>query len=445
MLKKKIIFPVTILLCAALFSACGKKEEEQEMNPEADYTLELERQEDIESDENVESFTADSDFIEKINKYMIPEQSFDISLNDWGEVTFVSCKPMPDADGEINPYTDVSFYLISDEQVIYRFPYVNVLENDTYAWKDNIRQRGMIDLSYDGISFIMFTDVNADGKDDVVIGIFYLAGVGAQGAIPRIEVRIYEDNGNEFVYNQSLCDELWDLPYDTTAGDAKSFLKEYTLMDVTGENQSENSEEWQDAYKEIVRNMDSYLSDPYIARSGSESEVDSVMGFVGIHDFNHDNTPELIIGDLVSVGVFTFEDGKAKKIADLYEPEGWYYISGVYYKNNTVVLVNSGSDGSCYVCFTYDDGDGIGWGEKYLIGIYDEYNHMGAAIINGEVVTEEKFNEQFDLAELLDNSGIPRSRLKKDNGIITALVINAFEKDYEYIVIEDLDLNLGEW
>lgn len=226
MLKKKIILPVTILLYAALFSACGKKEEEQEMNPEADYALELERQEDIESDENVESFTADSDFIEKINKYMIPEQSFDISLNDWGNVTFVSCMPMPDSEGATNPCADVSFYLIANGQVVYRFPYVNVLENDIYVKDDNIRQWGLIDSSYGGISFVMFTDVNADDKDDVIVGIFYCTGAGPQGEIPRVEVRVYEDNGDEFVYNQSLCNDLRDLPYDITAGDVKSLLEE---------------------------------------------------------------------------------------------------------------------------------------------------------------------------------------------------------------------------
>lgn len=33
--------------------------------------------------------------MEIINKYMIPEQSFDISLDDWGEVTFVSRHQSP--------------------------------------------------------------------------------------------------------------------------------------------------------------------------------------------------------------------------------------------------------------------------------------------------------------------------------------------------------------
>ncbi len=209
-LKKKTILLITMLLCTTLFYACGKKEEDQNNLP---------------IDEN--SGDKITEAIEKIDKYIIAEQSFDISLNDWGNVTFVSCMPMPDSEGATNPCADVSFYLIANGQVVYRFPYVNVLENDIYVKDDNIRQWGLIDSSYGGISFVMFTDVNADGKDDVIVGILYCTGAGPQGEIPRIEVRVYEDNGDEFVYNQSLCNDLRDLPYDTTAGDVKSLLEAY--------------------------------------------------------------------------------------------------------------------------------------------------------------------------------------------------------------------------
>ena len=149
--------------------------------------------------------------IEKIREYMIPEQSFDVSLNDWGEVTFVSCMPMPDSDGYTDPHADVSFYLVSDEQVIYRFPYVNYRE-------------GII--APPGVSFVTFTDVNEDDKDDVVIGILYF-GVGyMQQNDPRIEIRVYIDNGDEFVHDKSRFDESGGLDYDTTAEEVKDMLKE---------------------------------------------------------------------------------------------------------------------------------------------------------------------------------------------------------------------------
>ena len=159
----------------------------------------------------------------KIYEYRIPEHSFDISLNDWGEVTFVSCMPMSNSGIHTNPLADVSFYLLSGNRILYRFPYVNVIENDIYKKEDNIRSGG----SVDEISFVMFTDVNGDARDDVVIGILYETGAGPQGAIPRMEVRIYEDQGDRFVYDAELSDEYGGLPYDTTAAEVKEMIEEH--------------------------------------------------------------------------------------------------------------------------------------------------------------------------------------------------------------------------
>ena len=133
-------------------------------------------------------------------------------------------------------------------------------------------------------------------------------------------------------------------------------------------NQRDSNEKWEDAYKEIVRNMESYLADPYIFRQESDRvNSDSCIGYIGIHDFDDDSVPELITGDEVSVGIFTYDNGIVKRIADLYEPEDWGCINGVHYKDNTVILINSGSDGSCYVCLSCHDGE-------YITGVFDEYN-----------------------------------------------------------------------
>ena len=203
-------------------------------------------------------------------------------------------------------------------------------------------------------------------------------------------------------------------------------------------NQRDSNENWEDAYKEIVRNMESYLADPYIFRQEPDLvNSDSCIGYIGIHDFDDDSVPELIIGDEVSVGIFTYDNGIVKKIADLYEPEDWGCINGMHYKDNAVILINSGSDGSCYVCLSCRDGE-------YITGAFDEYN-PGTATVNGKEVTEEEFKMWFDLAGLLDSSSIPRSRIKKDNGIVTAFVINVFQKSDEYIPVEDLDFNAVEW
>ena len=203
-------------------------------------------------------------------------------------------------------------------------------------------------------------------------------------------------------------------------------------------NQRDSNENWEDDYKEIVRNMESYLADPYIFRQEPDRiNSDSCIGYIGIHDFDDDSIPELIIGDEVSVGIFTYDNGIVKKIANLYEPEDWGCINGVHYKDNTVILINSGSDGSCYVCLSCRDGE-------YITGAFDEYNPE-TATVNGKEVTEEDFKKCFNLTELLEDSSIPRIRIKKENGTAAALVINVFQKDDEYIPIEDLDFNAVEW
>lgn len=65
--------------------------------------------------------------------------------------------------------------------------------------------------------------------------------------------------------------------------------------------------EWEDVYKEIIRNMESYLADPYIFRQEPDwANSDICIGYIGIHDFNDDGVPELIIGDAVSIRLGCF-------------------------------------------------------------------------------------------------------------------------------------------
>lgn len=157
---------------------------------------------------------ADNELTESIYRNMVSEQSFDLSLNDWGSVTFVSCMPDPDADAD--PLTDASFYLIRDGELLYRFPYVA---------ENNVREAGLCE----NISFVFFADSNEDLRDDVIIGVQYISGAGPQGMIPYTEVRIYEDSGNSsFVYNETLSHEInTNLPAEATAEYVKSFLANY--------------------------------------------------------------------------------------------------------------------------------------------------------------------------------------------------------------------------
>lgn len=151
----------------------------------------------------------DKILFEKINKSKIDEQSFEIDLNNWGRVNFVSCMP----DDSTNTYTDVSFYLTNDNKVLYQFPYVT---------QNNIRTHGICE----GVSFVYFDDVNGDNTNDVVIGIEYYLGAGPQGMLPRTEVRIFEAEGDKFVYDKELCQKIFtSIEKDiVTAEDVKELL-----------------------------------------------------------------------------------------------------------------------------------------------------------------------------------------------------------------------------
>lgn len=145
--------------------------------------------------------------LERINENKIDEQSFEIVLNNWGKVMFVSC--MPDFDEDIDPLTDISFYLTDNKKVIYQFPHVA---------QDNVRESGLCE----GVSFVFFEDINEDSRDDIVIGVLYISGAGPQGMIPYTEIRIYEDEVDTFIYNKELSEEInVNLPQDVTAEDVK--------------------------------------------------------------------------------------------------------------------------------------------------------------------------------------------------------------------------------
>ncbi len=209
-MKSKRILTLILLLHIFLLAGCQKNT--NEIIPEEDLRQE-EPVQDAELPKPTETVAVNAEKIElpeEIQKNKIEEHSFGVKLNEWGDVTFVSCKPDTEEGG--NAFADMSFYLIDGEKVLYRFP--DVEEN-------NIRMTG---LWYD-MSFAYFEDINEDGREDAVLGIWYISGAGPQGMIPYTEVRIYEGAEGTFVYNKNLCEQLMRLEYDTTADDVKKLIQ----------------------------------------------------------------------------------------------------------------------------------------------------------------------------------------------------------------------------
>lgn len=159
-----------------------------------------------------------------------------------------------------------------------------------------------------------------------------------------------------------------------------------TNDETIGEKQEcETFEDWQSAYKYVICNAEKYLADTTGFRVELGQPELGRWAYLGVHDFEEDGIPEFIIGDSVTVSVFTYGDGTIEKIKDLVNP--WGGINGLHFKNNMLCAENDGSDGSCYLYFGYYKGN-------YVTGVYDDYQ-PDKILLNGERVSYEEFCKIF--------------------------------------------------
>lgn len=109
---------------------------------------------------------------------------------------------------------------------------------------------------------------------------------------------------------------------------------------------------WQQAYLKILSTPQDYLTDGGYYRSWRIAEgIFSPNFYLGIHDFDLDGTPELIIGDVSGLDVFTYEDRKTRKLADLGSS------NGVYFGNHAVCAASAGARTRSCVVYGYVDGE----------------------------------------------------------------------------------------
>lgn len=182
--------------------------ESEEINSQTTYLGRSEGQDDVKLEESDANSEVDIDSIEKINECMIPEQSFDVTLNDWGDVTFVSCTPI---SWRVNE--EPSFFLVRDDQILYKFPC------------NNLKDYGGM---FDSIGAVAFRDINDDGKEDIIIIFNYVSGAGPTGMIPRPALRIFLAGENEFYLAEDIMEDVEQhiLQKDMTIETICNYLKD---------------------------------------------------------------------------------------------------------------------------------------------------------------------------------------------------------------------------
>ncbi len=167
-------------LCFVLgLCACSAKQNEENQNSNSDSS-------------SVTDPTAAALNVSLEEKRIIQDQSFNVELNNWGNVRFISYEP----DNSIN-FEDVSFYLMKDNKLVYSFPY----------FCENNSTENYVGL-FDSVSAVEFCDVNNDYIKDVIVIINYVTGAGPQGMVPRPRARIFLADKKEFYLATDLINDI---------------------------------------------------------------------------------------------------------------------------------------------------------------------------------------------------------------------------------------------
>lgn len=146
----------------------------------------------------------------KLDTYsLITEQTFNVSLENLGKVTFASYAPnKPDIIPEDSKeHPDVSFKLFKEGKFIYSFDTPKEIFSALQLW------------IYDRINFITFEDVNNDGVKDIIINLNYYVENGPSAFQPFHTTRIYLAQGNDFLLDEELEQKI---PYELE--DAQSII-----------------------------------------------------------------------------------------------------------------------------------------------------------------------------------------------------------------------------
>lgn len=125
--------------------------------------------------------------------WVIADQTFQVNLDDWGDVTFTSYAP----DTSVSMFTDVTFALVKDGETVFKFPGME---------ENNIRGACI----FERIKAIGFKDYDGDGRKDVIIINQYVPGAGKDIEQVFDEVRVYRYKADkqEFILDIDACDFL---------------------------------------------------------------------------------------------------------------------------------------------------------------------------------------------------------------------------------------------
>ncbi len=140
--------------------------------------------------------------------YIIKDQSFQVSFENWGEVTFVA------GFGEGDFSLDSLYLYLADKNsnILYEFPYF-------YG-------NGMM---FSRIAAVSFEDVNEDGLKDVIVIAYYMTGAGPTGAEEFEVADVYFQKGKEFITLPEVADEINSIRQNDSIAKIVDYVKNMSL------------------------------------------------------------------------------------------------------------------------------------------------------------------------------------------------------------------------
>ncbi|MBU7314286.1 TcaA NTF2-like domain-containing protein [Paenibacillus oleatilyticus] len=142
---------------------------------------------------------------------VIDNQSFQVELNHWGKVKFISGKQLEGSE------LKASFYLVDENEIIlYEFP--EFYGNDR--------------TSFEGIRAVSFKDVDQDGLKDIIIIAEFSTGIGESGNIPFPVAGIYFQRDNEFESIPQLDEKINLVQQNENVAAILEFAQGISLDDI---------------------------------------------------------------------------------------------------------------------------------------------------------------------------------------------------------------------
>ena len=211
-MKKKIA--IFLLSTCIVMTGCSNEksiEENQAVTEQADVKTEDKINNTVSEPESEGDATQGNLGVD-ILEGQIKEQSFDIELDSWGNVTFASFLPVANENGD----GDVQFKLLSGKDIIYHFPGIT---------EDNL----CTGQTFNKVIAVAFNDYNKDGKRDVIIINEYAPQSGPNKEDNYKQVRVFtqENEKKEFIIDSNITEYLNKYFYNETIDSAMEGITKY--------------------------------------------------------------------------------------------------------------------------------------------------------------------------------------------------------------------------